>query len=52
MHVLHIKIAIDQRILQDAADFPRSMTLLQLIFSVLFIVGLPYFETICAKEIM
>lgn len=54
MHVLHmhITIAIDWRVLQDAADFPRSFTLLQLLFSVLFILGLPYFETIHAKEIM
>lgn len=50
---MHIITAIDWRILQFFfTEFPRSFTLLQLIFSVLFIVGPPYFETIAAKKIM
>lgn len=35
---MHVTIAIAWKILQDATELPRSFTLLQLIFSVLFIV--------------
>lgn len=33
---MHATIAIDWKILQDATEFPRSFTFLQLIFSILF----------------